>query len=501
MSHVPTQIHVDLLIRRYNMEGNQTLADVSKIIKPGNLKKTVHVSLEVLNQLQMLALVFDNMYNGIIITDSEGYVTHFNKTYGEFLGVEPYKQIGKHCTHVVENTRMHIVAKTGKAEINQIQRIKGQDIVVQRIPIREDGKVIAVFGHVMFKDVKDLEKLARKLCFLQTKVKHYEQELLALRSTRYTCESIIGESKELRELKKEAYKATANKYPVLITGESGTGKELFAQAIHQASPRKIHPFVRINCSAIPKDLLESELFGYEKGAFTGAGPKGKPGKFELAHKGTIFLDEIGDMPLEMQPKILRVLEEKEFERIGSTSMIQSDFRLIAATNKNIEEMVEEEKFRKDLYYRLNVIHLNIPPLRNRRDDIVPLARHLLKQMSQDSTFAEIKMDKDAEQALINYEWPGNVRELVNVLERTLSSLETDVIRICDLPFYMRRKKGDNSECAASSLREEQFKAEKKAIIQALRRANSKSQAAKMLGIHRTLLYKKIKKYNITMDPD
>jgi PAS domain S-box-containing protein len=483
------------------VEGNQPLKNVSRITKLGNQKKSVHVSLESLNQLQMLALVFDNMYNGIVITDPEGYVTHFNKTYGEFLGVDPYKQIGRHCTEVVENTRMHIVAKTGKAEINQIQRIKDQDIVVQRIPIREDGKVIAVFGHVMFKDVKDLEKLARKLCLLQTKVKHYEQELLALRSTRYTFDSIIGESNEIKGLKMEALKATANKYPVLITGESGTGKELFAQAVHQASARKIHPFVRINCSAIPKDLLESELFGYEKGAFTGAGAKGKPGKFELAHKGTIFLDEIGEMPLEMQPKILRVLEEREFERIGSTSIIRSDFRLIAATNKNIEEMVEEEKFRKDLFYRLNVIHLHIPPLRNRRDDIIPLARHLLSQMSHESSFAEIEMDKDVEQALINYEWPGNVRELVNVLERTLSSLETDIIKMCDLPFYIRSKKRGSSECAASSLREEQTKAEKKAIIQALRRTNNKSHAAKMLGIHRTLLYKKIKKYNISINPD
>jgi len=288
---------------------------------------------------------------------------------------------------------------------------------------------------------------------------------------------------------------------VLITGESGTGKELFAQAIHQASPRKIQPFVRINCSAIPKDLLESELFGYEKGAFTGAGSKGKPGKFELAHKGTIFLDEIGDMPLEMQPKIMRVLEEKELERIGGNTMIRSDFRLISATNQDLEEMVADDRFRKDLFYRLNVIHLHIPPLRKRKEDIIPLAQHLLKQITFESNRPDITMEEKAEQALIKYDWPGNVRELVNVLERTMSSLEGDVIQVSDLPFYLRHKPENPLETIPSYLKEEQSKAERKAIIQALKQSSSKSQAANMLGIHRTLLYKKIKKYKISLNPD
>ncbi len=464
-------------------------------------KKGVYVPSAYLNHLEMLNLVIDNVLNGIMVTDPSGFITHFNKPYGQFLGVDSKEQIGKHCTEVVENTRMHVVGKTGVPEINQIQRIKGQDIIVQRIPITENDKVIAVFGHVMFTDVKDLENLAKKLCFLESKVKLYEQELLALRSTRYTFDSIIGVSKEIERLKDESLKATANKYPVLITGESGTGKELFAQAIHQASTRRIHPFVRINCSAIPKDLLESELFGYEKGAFTGAGSKGKAGKFELAHKGTMFLDEIGDMPLAMQPKIMRVLEEKELERIGGNTMIRSDFRLISATNQNLEEMVAEDRFRKDLFYRLNVIHLHIPPLRKRKEDIIPLAQHLLKQITDESDCSDITMEKEAEQALMNYDWPGNVRELVNVLERTLSSLEGEVIQLRDLPFYLRHKQEDPLVTIPSYLKEEQSKAERKAIIQALKQSSSKSQAAKMLGIHRTLLYKKMKKYNISLGPD
>lgn len=329
-------------------------------------------SKDIREQLEMYTLIFNSIYNGCIVTDADGYITHFNKPYGQFLGLDPDLQIGKHCTESVENSRMHIVAKTGKPEINKSHRIKGQNMVVQRIPIKREGKVIAVFGQVMFKDVKDVRRLADKLSVLESKIKLYEEELINLRSTRYTLDSIIGVSKAIKVLKKEALKATANQYPILISGESGTGKELFAQAIHHACPRKIYPFVRINCSAIPRDLLESELFGYEKGAFTGARSGGKPGKFELAHHGTIFLDEIGELPIEMQPKLLRVLEEKEFERVGGTSVIRSDFRVIAATNQNLEEMLADRRFRKDLFYRLNVIPLHIPPLRERRDDIIPI---------------------------------------------------------------------------------------------------------------------------------
>ncbi|HPJ07341.1 MAG TPA: sigma 54-interacting transcriptional regulator [Deltaproteobacteria bacterium] len=450
-----------------------------------------------IDQLKLFKLMFDNIYNGIMVTDMDGYVLLFNRPYGDLLGIDPEEQIGRHCTDVVENTRMHIVAKTGKAEINQIQRIKGQDIIVQRIPIYKDGKVIAVFGHVMFKDVKDVEKLAKKLSCLESKVKHYEQELMALRSTRYTFESIIGESGALQALKRDALKATSNNYPVLVTGESGTGKELFAQAIHQGSPRRLYPFIRINCAAIPKDLIESELFGYERGAFTGAKAEGKPGKLELAHRGTLFLDEIGDMPLEMQPKLLRALEEKDFERLGSTKIIRSDFRLIAATNRNLDELIAQSGFRSDLYYRINVIPLHIPPLRERRDDILPLARHLVKKMAQEATFSDIALDQEAEQLLLSYDWPGNVRELVNVLERAMFSMEGDSIHVCDLPFHLRKKMEPFPGPPSSCLKDEQTKAEKKAIINALKETRNKVEAARVLGIHRTLLYKKMKKYKLT----
>jgi PAS domain S-box-containing protein len=453
-------------------------------------------------QLEMLELIFDCIYNGIMVTDADGYVTHFNKPYGQFLGLDPEQQIGKHCTEVIENTRMHIVAQTGQAEINQSHLIKGQNMVVQRIPIWKDGKVIAVFGQVMFKDVKDVGKLAGKLSLLESKVKLYEEELLNLRSTRYTFDSIFGQSDAIRTLKEEALRASANQFPVLITGESGTGKELFAQAIHHASPRKVNPFVRINCAAIPRDLLESELFGYEKGAFTGARKGGKPGKFELARQGTVFLDEIGDLPLDMQPKLLRAIEDKEFERVGGTRIIQSDFRIIAATNRNLDDMISAGDFRKDLFYRLNVIPLSIPPLRERKSDILPVAHYLLKQMAQDADLTEIKLDKEVERALKKYGWPGNVRELSNVLERALSAIGGDTICLQDLPFYLQRSRKNISDGNQSSLKDVQARTEMEAIRYALKESSyNKARAARELGIHRTLLYKKMKKYGIALTPE
>jgi transcriptional regulator with PAS, ATPase and Fis domain len=453
-------------------------------------------------QVEMYELIFDSIYNGAMVTDAEGFITHFNKPYGRFLSLDPAAQIGKHCTDAIENSRMHIVAKTGKAEINMSHQIRGQSMVVQRIPIRRDGKIIAAFGQVMFKDVRDVGKLARKLALLESKVRLYEEELINLRSTRYTFDSIIGASRSTQSLKKEALQASTNPFPVLITGESGTGKELFAQAIHHAGPRKLYPFVRINCAAIPKDLLEAELFGYESGAFTGARTGGKPGKFELADHGTLFLDEIGDLPLEMQPKLLRVLEDKEFERVGGNTVIRSDFRLIAATNQDLDEMIRAGRFRKDLLYRLNVIPLHLLPLRKRVRDILPIARHLLNNLTAEAALSGIKMGQRAERALIEYSWPGNVRELSNVLERTLSSLESNTIQVEDLPFYITRSRHRKLSPEPDSIKEIQGRAEKKAILQALEAVDfNKTKAAAMLGIHRTLLYKKMKKYDIGLKPE
>ncbi len=452
-------------------------------------------------QLELYKLVLDNIYNGVVVVDANGYVIYFNKPYGQFLNVDPEAQIGKHVTDVIENTRMHIVVKTGKPEINVTQRIMGQDMVVQRIPIRKNDKIIAALGQVMFKDVSDVRKLAKKLCLLESKVKLYEQELISLRSTRYTFDSIVGASTTLINLKQVAQKAATTNFPILITGESGTGKEMFAQAIHNESGRRIQPFVRINCAAIPRELLESELFGYEKGAFTGARSDGKLGKLELANNGTLFLDEIGDLPLEMQPKLLRVLEEKEFERVGGNTPVRSEFRIIAASNQNLEEMIHEGRFRKDLFYRLNVIRIHIPSLRDRREDIIPIAEYLLKRIASDLSLPEIRLEEEAKEAIVEYDWPGNVRELSNVLERVVSSyIEGNTIKLDDLPPHISSRQNKTfNNIHNGILKDIHANAEMEAIKNALIGARyNKSEAARILGIHRTLLYKKMKRYNISM---
>jgi transcriptional regulator with PAS, ATPase and Fis domain len=450
-------------------------------------------------KISLYEAVLNNILNGILITDPDGYVIFFSDTYGKFLGMDPKEKIGKHCTEVIENTRMHIVAQTGIPEINNPHRIMGRDMVVQRLPIWIDGKLVAVFGQVMFEDVKDVSVLANKLSLLESKVELFQKELVNLRSSRYSINNIHGKSKIIMELKRLALKAAAANSTVLLMGESGTGKELFAHAIHDASMRRLNPFIRINCAAIPKDLLEAELFGYEPGAFTGAS-RVKPGKFELAHRGTLFLDEISELPLEMQPKLLRVLEDKEVERLGGTRITKCDFRLIAATNEDLEELVEQGRFREDLYYRLNVIPLKIPPLRERKGDISILAENILETLATDLGKSITKISDDVLKTFENYNWPGNIRELSNILERTLYSIEglEDTIRISHLPILFQRQCDKSLKLQTSSWRNIKEVSEKEALLQALRTTNNnKQKAAQLLGIHRTALYKKMKKFNLS----
>jgi transcriptional regulator with PAS, ATPase and Fis domain len=349
----------------------------------------------------------------------------------------------------------------------------------------------------MFKDVRDVQALAKKLNFLESKIEFYEKELESLRSSKYTINNIVGKSESIVELKTSAIKAAKTNAPVLLVGESGTGKELFAHAIHYASERRPHPFIRLNCAAIPKDLLEAELFGYEPGAFTGAGSRVKPGKFELAHRGSIFLDEVSDLPLEMQPKLLRVLEEKEMERLGGTRLTKCDFRLIAATQENLEKCVEEGKFRKDLYYRLNVIPIQIPPLRERKEDIPALVEHLIQTLNKDLGTNVTKISPEALNILENYGWPGNVRELSNILERILYSIDGDTIQVHHLPIFLRSIITGATKLQPTLLKRLREDMEKEALLHAINVSNdNKNRAAKLLGIHRTALYKKMKKLNI-----
>ena len=452
---------------------------------------------ELRDSFEMLEDILNYAYEGYVLVDPNGKIVKMN--YEKLMGIREEHAIGKPVEEVIENTRMHIVVRTGKKELRDVQRIQGHDMITNRIPIIKQDKIIGAVGTVLFKDISEVKELAHQLLDLQSKINKYKGEIERIEGTKYSFHSIITRNPKMEYLKKVGKMASETNSTVLITGESGTGKELFAHAIHRASYRKEEAFIAINCAAIPKDLLESELFGYDSGAFTGARKDGKPGKFELATGGTIFLDEIGDMPLEMQAKILRVLESKEFERIGGNKKISFDARIIAATNENIEDSIKKGKFREDLYYRLNVISIEIPPLRERMDDIEPLSENILDYLINEMAVGEKELSKEALKILKSYGWPGNVRELRNILERAINLSTGKII----LPEHLPERIINGANYLPSNtenipkLKDIVEEIEKETIMKAIVQTNgNKTLAAEKLGIHRTALYKKLDKYNI-----
>ncbi|HEY3365120.1 MAG TPA: sigma 54-interacting transcriptional regulator [Symbiobacteriaceae bacterium] len=459
-------------------------------------------------EVATLQEIIDNAYECVVVVDRDGYITRLNRPYEELLQIPSGSALGRHVTEVIENTRMHIVVKTGVPEIGWAQRINGQDRIVQRTPIVRNGSVVGAVGKFMFKDVEELRALSQRIGLLESKVKFYEQELKQIRGAKFTFDQIVGRSQPLTQAKQLALKAAQNQASILLLGESGTGKELFAHAIHQSSGRAAGPFVKINCAAIPGDLLESELFGYEEGAFTGARKGGKPGKLELAHRGTIFLDEIGDMPMAMQAKILRAVQEREIERVGGVLTLQVDVRIIAATNADLEQRVAEGRFREDLYYRLNVIAVRLPPLRERSEDIPLLVEHGLARLAEEQGMPLRHLSPVLLEEFRRYAWPGNVRELLNLLERLVYIADGPEILPSDLPPAMahrlqgapreERAAGTLPNPAATDLDISIARAERAALQQALTAARGgKAEAARILGIHRSTLYDKLHKYGFS----
>ncbi|GFZ31115.1 sigma-54-dependent Fis family transcriptional regulator [Clostridium zeae] len=460
-----------------------------------NYKELLHKLDEEKNSSEILNTVIETAYDGMVIIDKNGIITMMSKAYKDFLGIKSEDVIGRHVTEVIENTRMPIVLETGKEEVAQLHRIKGNYMIASRIPIIKNGEVIGVVGKVLFRNVKELNSLYKKISAIEKELANYKSRFKEFNTASYSLENIIGESEAIQSAKAIVKKAAHTSSNVLILGESGTGKEIFAHAIHSESNRYEGPFVKVNCAAIPSDLLESELFGYEAGAFTGARKEGKIGKFEIANEGTIFLDEIGDMPLHMQVKLLRVIQEREVEKIGGVATRKINIRIIAATNRNLERLVSEGKFREDLYYRLNVVTIEIPPLRERGNDIILISNHLIKKLSVSLDKKVNGMSKEAEEYLKTYEWKGNVRELENILERAINIMgDSNVIDVDDLPKEITGKKVSITPKRLQDILEE---SEKNAIILALRAADgNKTKAAKILDIGRTSLYEKIEKYKI-----
>ncbi|MDR7868734.1 MAG: sigma 54-interacting transcriptional regulator [Sporomusaceae bacterium] len=441
--------------------------------------------------------------DGTIVTDAEGKVVYLNKKYADMLGVDVEKSIGKYAREIIPQTRMDIVAKTGQEEIGSVHMVKGTiPVVCNRLPVMKDGKSIGAVAFTTFRKMDEVASLFAEINRLNLEIKEYKSELVKLRGAKYSLGQVVGSSPQLQKVKELIKKVAPSKLAVLISGETGTGKELFAQAIHQLSPRKHKTFVRINCAAIPKELLESELFGYEEGAFSGAKKGGKPGKFELANEGTLLLDEINELPIFLQSKLLRVIQEHEIERVGGIKPIEIDVRLICTTNRDMQDLVRKGEFREDLFYRINVVDVSIPPLRQRKEEIRDLTSHFIKKINANHGLGITGIKEDVLRLFEKYQWPGNVRELEHVMERAAVMAISGELDEAHFDYLIPRLLGNTETNSAeqngsASLGRVKDVAEKQAILNALSKANgNKTAAANELNIHRTLLYAKMKKHGI-----
>lgn len=444
-------------------------------------------------------LVLENM-DGILVVDDESRIVFLNKKYADFLSVDAKSAVGRHVRDVIPSTRMDIIVGSGEAEYLDMPTVRGKKVICNRIPLKKNGKVIGAMAIILTEKIGENDVFLDMLIRLRDELNYYKNEVKMLQGARYGLHNIIGESEKIVELKKMIQKIAHTHSTVLIQGETGTGKEIFAHAVHQTSFRKDRSFVRLNCAAIPSQLLESELFGYEGGSFTGARKKGKLGKFELANKGTILLDEINELPMNLQAKLLRVIQEKEIDKIGAEKPKRVDVRIIATTSKPLEKLVENGSFREDLFYRLNVVVLNIPPLRERKEDIPLLVKHFIKKLNLSHGFHVTGITDEAMAFLSRYSWPGNVRELENAIERAMHLCMNSQLGYEHFTWIMPKlSKKERTLESLPTIEYEVRTTETDAILNAIRLSDgNKSKAAEILGIHRVTLYKKMKKYNIKL---
>lgn len=446
---------------------------------------------------QILLEILENADNAVIVIDCKGTVVYINRFYAEHMNIKLEKLMGRNLYDIEPQAKLLRVMEDGGGRDNdEVEYIKSLNIdsVGLAFPLYDSRKE-KVGACAIFKDVTQVVELTRKLQKSKEMVQYLASQLEASELP-ISFQSYISQNKDLQKTLSLAAKVANTNCTILIQGESGVGKEVMAKCIHNASNRKERPMIKVNCASIPENLLESELFGYEEGAFTGARKGGKLGKFELANKGTILLDEIGDMSLTMQSKLLRVLQEKELERVGGTKTIKLDVRVIAATNQNLEEMVEKNEFRSDLYYRLHVVPIHIPALRCRREDIMPLVRYFIERNGGDES---TDLTPGAARMLEEYGWPGNVRELQNVIEYAMIVKTGDILEIKDFPQYLR---GDGAEDGPAEdgpcrLKDAVEQLEKSMIKRALKRNNgNKSMAINELGLSRRSFYEKLEKYGL-----
>jgi transcriptional regulator with PAS, ATPase and Fis domain len=438
-----------------------------------------------------LQAVMDNPFEGILAIDNAGVITFVNSFFMNVLNLSQSDVVGKKIWDALPGCRLYDTVLQGHSQWGEYLKINGRDFLILRFPLKSEGKVIGAVVKTIFPDMATARGIANKVM--------HPSKAVEPRRPFFTCMDIIGETSSMLAAKKLARKAARTDSTLLITGESGTGKEVFAQAVHNRSMRRDGPFVKVNCAAIPENLLESELFGFVDGSFTGAMRGGKPGKFELAEGGTIFLDEIGDMSLAMQAKLLTVLQEKEVERIGGTKPLPVNVRITAATNKDLLKMIREGGFREDLFYRLKVIEIHLPPLKERSEDIPLIIDYLIKKINKKIGSDIQGVDTESLKRMMNYHWPGNVRELENMIEQATNLSEESLIDLTGLlmPGDGWCVEDDASEPEAKSFQISVADREKGLILDALARAGgNKAKAARLLNIQRSVLYKKIARLKI-----
>ncbi|QEK13643.1 CBS domain-containing protein [Crassaminicella thermophila] len=458
-----------------------------------------------LNTVQRLSrkldAVIESSYDGIYLTDGEANTLRINKAYERITGVKREEMLGSNMCdlekkgYISESATLRVL-KTGKTTTIHQKFRTGKNALVTSTPIfDENGKISMVVTNV--RDITELAKLKEQLEKNKELAQKYYSEIEEMRLQLLNTLHIVAEDEKMLQTMRLAKRVAKVDTTVLLLGETGVGKEEVAKFIHKNSNRKKNQFIKINCGAIPENLIESELFGYEKGAFTGANKEGKVGLFEVADGGTLFLDEVGELSLDMQVKLLRVLQEQEVKRVGGTMPIKIDVRILAATNRNLEEMVKEKRFREDLYYRLNVVPINILPLRERRGDIIPLIRYFLSGLNRKYGWNK-EFSKDALECLYEYDWPGNVREVKNIVERVFIMSNQEKITSEELPKNIFCKNVNESLTDTSEilpLRDAVAKLEKELIDKAFEKYGNVRSAAKVLGIDASTFVRKRKKYN------
>lgn len=448
-----------------------------------------------ISQRNLLELAMNGLPTGLFICDKNGIIRFINDAYANYLRVPPEEALGRHITDFIPDSGIPAVIASGEPELGAWRSIQGSErkILVNRIPLRENGQVIGALSMTLFDTPEQIQTLLQRVDLLDKKVNAYARRIKSALRASYTIDSILGKSPAITAFKSYLLHYARTESPVLILGATGTGKELAASAIHMASNRPDGPFVSINCAAIPKELFESEVFGYVPGAFSGAHKDGKIGQIELADQGTLFLDEVGDLPLHAQVKLLRVLEEKTLSRLGSSQPRAVDFRLVAATNRDLKKMIAAGTFREDLYYRINPMTLNLPPLSERVEDIPLIVRDVLNRMGGEG----VRCTENAMNALMRYPWPGNIRELRNVLIRALSLCQDNQITLTDLPPEFRQQAVAESASTDGKLQSVVKNSEAQTILIALNDHHwNVAKTARALGISRASMYEKMRKFGI-----